>query len=153
MNRWKGKIYAWDVANEVLNENGSLRSSVFYNVLGENFVRIAFTQARSADPNAKLYINDYGYVPLLFTLKFATTQCSHWSYSLDSTNAKVNELVRLVGRINSGTKLIDGIGTQAHLPAGGAGGFQAALQALAATGLEVAITYVMNRCLHSQLFR
>jgi endo-1,4-beta-xylanase len=63
-------------------------------------------------------------------------------YSLDSANSKVNGLVSLVNRINSGTKLIDGIGTQGHLSSGGAGGFQSALTALAATGLDVAVTYV-----------
>jgi endo-1,4-beta-xylanase len=119
VSRWKGKIYAWDVVNECLNEDGSLRSSVFKNVLGESFITIAFQAARAADPNAKLYINDY---------------------NLDSNNVKTQAMVALIKRINANGKLIDGVGTQMHLGQGGAGGAAAAINALASTGLEVAIT-------------
>lgn len=119
VNRYKGKIYAWDVVNECLNDDGSLRSSVFSRLLGEQFIDIAFKAARAADPSAKLYINDY---------------------SLDGPGAKLNAMVSLVNRLRSRGVPIDGIGSQAHLILGQVGNVQSSLQTLASTGLELALT-------------
>ena len=43
----------------MLEDNGTFRNSVFYRVLGEQFIDLAFRTARQVDPAAKLYINDY----------------------------------------------------------------------------------------------
>ena len=92
--RYAGKVRSWDVVNEMFNDDGTVRSSVFSNVLGTSFVNIAFAAARQADPHAILYINDY---------------------NLDSVNSKAQGLVNLVTQMNSGGQVIDAIGTQMHL--------------------------------------
>ena len=109
------------MVNEVLDGSatGGLRGSVFKNVLGESFIDLAFRAAHEADPSAKLYINEY---------------------SLDGPGAKLTGMVNLINRLKSRGVQIDGVGTQLHLVLGQTDGVQSALETLAATGLDVAIT-------------
>lgn len=64
VSRYKGKIYAWDVVNEVIDDNDEkfYRDSPWYRICGEEFIAKAFEYAHEADPDALLFYNDYNTV-------------------------------------------------------------------------------------------
>ncbi|KAI1503361.1 family 10 glycosyl hydrolase [Biscogniauxia marginata] len=97
VGHYKGQCYSWDVVNEALNEDGTYRSSIFYTVLGESYIPLAFEAAAAADPDAKLYYNDY---------------------NIEATGAKQEATVKIVNLIKDAGARIDGVGMQAHLIVG-----------------------------------
>ncbi|GIO29538.1 MULTISPECIES: endo-1,4-beta-xylanase [Paenibacillus] len=97
VGRYKGKIYAWDVVNEVIEPGdkkpGGLRNSLWYQIAGEEFIEKAFIYAHEADPDAKLFINDY------------------------NTNDPVKRqfLHDLIKRLKAKGIPVDGVGHQTHI--------------------------------------
>jgi endo-1,4-beta-xylanase len=118
--RYRGAIYAWDVVNEPFADDGLWRRSIFYDAMGPGYVAIALRAARAADPNAKLYINDY---------------------NIETDGPKMRALYDLVASLSRDGVPIDGVGLQSHFVAGEApADFRAILQKFAALGVEVAVT-------------
>ncbi|SNR76563.1 endo-1,4-beta-xylanase [Lutibacter flavus] len=92
VGRYKGKINSWDVVNEALNDDGTLRNSVFLDALGEEFLALAFKLAADADPEAELFYNDYS-----------------------MTNpAKREGAIKLIKKLQESGVKVDGIGMQGH---------------------------------------
>lgn len=124
VGHYAGQCYAWDVVNEALNEDGTLRSSIFSQVLGYNFLPIAFTAARAADPTAKLYYNDY---------------------NIGYSGSKRNAALALIDTIRNAGAPIDGIGEQGHYIVGSSpsqSDLQNVAAAYVAKGVEYAFTEV-----------
>jgi len=121
MGRYRGKIRAWDVVNEMFNEDGSRRQSIYQQKLGDGYVADAFRWARAADPSAKLYINDY---------------------NTEGINAKSTGLYNMVRTLKQQGVPIDGIGIQTHLATkyGFPTSFRQNMERFAALGLDIAIT-------------
>nr|WP_229818990.1 MULTISPECIES: endo-1,4-beta-xylanase [Streptomyces] len=118
--RYRGRIHHWDVVNEPLNEDGTLRQSLWGARLGESYIADAFRAARAADPAAKLYLNDY---------------------STDGVGAKSDGMYALVKRLLAQGVPIDGVGFQAHLVLGQVPAtLEQNLRRFAELGVDVALT-------------
>ncbi|KAL4739337.1 glycoside hydrolase superfamily [Aspergillus similis] len=122
VTHYKGRCIHWDVVNEALNEDGTYRTNIFYTTIGEAYIPIAFAAAAAADPNVKLFYNDYN-------LEYGGSKA-----------AGARAIVQLIQ--NAGVK-IDGVGFQAHFSVGtvpSRSSLASVLQSFTALGVEVAYT-------------
>jgi endo-1,4-beta-xylanase len=92
VGRYKGRIKGWDVVNEALDEDGSLRRSPWLTIIGEDYIAKAFQFAHDADPKAELYYNDYSV----------------------ENGAKRNGAVQLIAKLKAQGIPVAAIGLQGH---------------------------------------
>jgi endo-1,4-beta-xylanase len=92
VGRYRGRVHAWDVVNEALEEDGTLRRTAWRDAIGDDYIARAFEFAREADPQAQLIYNDYNL----------------WK------PAKRDGAIALVNRLRQQGIRVDGIGEQAH---------------------------------------
>lgn len=60
VKHFKGQVNSWDVVNEPYEDNGTLKDNIWLRKLGPEYLTKAFIYAHEADPNALLFLNDYG---------------------------------------------------------------------------------------------
>ncbi|MPY58279.1 endo-1,4-beta-xylanase [Streptomyces spongiae] len=94
VKRYKGRIQQWDVVNEVFEEDGSLRNSIWLQQLGPSYIADAFRWAHAADPKARLFLNDY---------------------NVEGVNAKSTAYYELAKRLRAEGVPVQGFGIQGHL--------------------------------------
>jgi endo-1,4-beta-xylanase len=120
VSRYKGRIKGWDVVNEAIMDDGSWRQSKFHEIIGEDFIPIAFQFAHEADPDAELYYNDYS----------------------TAIEAKCQGIVNVVKTLQEKGLRIDAVGMQGHLNMDSptVEEFEKSLLAFSSLGVKVMIT-------------
>jgi endo-1,4-beta-xylanase len=120
VGRYKGRVDGWDVVNEAILDDGSWRNTKFYEIIGEDYIKLAFQFAHEADPDAELHYNDYAM----------------------SQEGKRNSVVKMVKKLQEEGVKIDGIGMQGHMGMDypDINEFEKSIQAFAALGVKVMIT-------------
>ena len=120
VSRYKGRVHGWDVVNEAILEDGSLRQSKFYKIIGDDFIKLAFQFAHAADPDAELYYNDY----------------NEWHAG------KRDAIVAMIKDFRKNGIRIDAVGMQGHIgmdyPTFEE--YQTAMDAYAAAGVKMMVT-------------
>jgi endo-1,4-beta-xylanase len=122
VDHFKGRIVAWDVVNEALNDDGTLRSTFWSGNIGRGYIELAFRTAHDADPQALLFYNDY---------------------SIEGNNAKSDSTYALVTQLLAAGVPIHGVGFQGHFQVGALPSKQvlaANIARYAALGLKVHFT-------------
>ena len=121
VGRYAEDVAHWDVVNEPLADDGSLRESIWSEAMGESYIDVAFRQARALDPDATLVLNE-------FDIAFE--------------GPKFDALLELVDRLLERGVPIDAVGFQLHLFASydEFDELAAHMAAVAARGLDVHVT-------------
>ncbi|NEP17539.1 MAG: endo-1,4-beta-xylanase [Leptolyngbya sp. SIO4C1] len=122
VGHYRGQVMAWDVVNEAIADSGRLRDTVWLRQIGPDYIGMAFRWAHAADPNARLFYNDYGG---------------------EGLGRKSEAIYRLVSSLVEKDIPIDGVGLQMHLSlqnAPDASDVATNLQRLGELGLETHIT-------------
>jgi len=119
-SRYNGKVYSWDVVNEALNEDGSLRNSIFLQILGDDYIVEAFRLAQKASPHSKLYYNDY---------------------NIEQPKKRAGAIA-IIKKIQQAGVRIDGVGIQGHWNAFNVplNDIEESIKEFAALGVEVMFT-------------
>lgn len=120
VGRYKGRVKSWDVVNEALADDGSLRDSAWRRIIGDDYIEQAFRFAHEADPGAELYYNDYGI----------------------ESGRKRDGALRLLAGLKARGVPVHGVGIQGHssLAWPPAEAFGEAADAFAKLGLKVAVS-------------
>lgn len=119
VGHYKGRVKGWDVVNEAIEGNGEYRKSLYYKIIGPEFIRLAFQFAHEADPDAELYYNDYG---------------------MDSPG-KRKGVVAMVEDLKAHGLRIDAVGMQSHVAFDTPlDEYEKSIEAFAATGVKVMVT-------------